>query len=121
VPFGNVVLGQYDLNAATVDRFSTVLDDRTTGLPLIPLVQDRLRTEIPEVRSTIDTERLGPVADKAILRLKAVADRLLSGGELGWLRETVVNGILRVEHGRLRKALAGKIERELRAKGLLSA
>ncbi|MDQ2776781.1 MAG: patatin-like phospholipase family protein [Acidobacteriota bacterium] len=120
VPFGNVVLGQYDLNAATVDRFSTVLDNGTTGLPLIPLVQDRLRTEIREVRSTIKAERLGPVADAAILRLRAVADRLLMGGELGWLRETVVNGILRIEHGRLRKALAGKIERELRVKGLLS-
>ncbi len=121
VPFGNVVLSQYDLNAATVDKFSTVLDDGTKGLPLIPLVQDRLRTEIPEVRSTISTERLGPVADKAISRLKAVADRLLMAGELGWLREIIVNGILRVEHGRLHKALTGKIERELRAKGLLSA
>ncbi len=61
------------------------------------------------------------MADKAILRLKAVADRMLMAGELGWLREIVVNGILRVEHGRLHKALTGKIERELRAKGLLSA
>ncbi len=121
LPTDNVVMAQYALSPEVLQRFGTILPDGTRAIPVIPLLGqlDPDVNPIPEVHVKIAEERLFPIADAAVARLKLVALRLINPGG-SWRRTLWLNAGWLFAESEIKRALLKKIGFDLARQNLIA-
>ncbi len=120
LPTGNVVIAGYAPSEKILQRFATALPDGSRTLPLIPLLGelDPDVNPIPEVHVKISQERLPPIVDAAMERLKLVGSRLMNGGG-NWLRGVGLGVGWLLAEREIKRALLTKVGFELGRQNLV--
>jgi hypothetical protein len=122
LPLDNVVLRQYNLSAATIQRFKITAEGEEgqtfDALPIIPLLGG-LDVPVKVDRAQISRSRLDSISSKASGRLKLVVEKLIESKGLGWL-DGPVEALWFVAGSKIKDALGNYIEQELDRQELLN-